>query len=208
MVFNATFKNISAILWRSVLLVVETRIHGENNRPATRHWQTLSHNVASIAPRHERGSNQTTLVVIGTDCIGSCKSKYNTITPTTSLDLNCWWHWNEMCCNNIYHSSIMNIPIVEENDDWLNLYWTANLHKNLGRKGYFKEITVLFAFDVRKCSFTWRRIKTFWIILILVLFFFFRKVIYPNILHLYTLHLVNRYGILVSQMNTDMFRLS
>ena len=61
--------------------------------------------------------------------------------------------------------SIMNIPIVEENDDLLNLYWTANLHKNLGRKGYFKEITVLFAFDVRKCSFTLRHIKTFWIIL-------------------------------------------
>ena len=30
MVFNATFKNISAISWRSVLLVVETRVPGEN----------------------------------------------------------------------------------------------------------------------------------------------------------------------------------
>jgi len=44
--------------------------------------------------------------------------------------------------------SIMNIPIVEENDDLLNLYWTPNIHKNLGRKRYFKEITVLFGFDV------------------------------------------------------------
>ena len=29
MVFNATFNNISAISWRSVLLVVETRVPGE-----------------------------------------------------------------------------------------------------------------------------------------------------------------------------------
>jgi hypothetical protein len=33
MVFNATFNNISAISWRSVLLVEETRGHGENHRP-------------------------------------------------------------------------------------------------------------------------------------------------------------------------------
>ena len=102
----------------------------------------------------------------------------------------------------------MNIPIVEGNDDLLNLYWTPNLHTNLGRKWYFKEITVLFGFDGRKCSFIWRRIKTLGIILILVFFFFFRKVIYPNILPLYTLLLVSRDEILVSQMTTDMFRLS
>ena len=30
MVFNATFKNISVILWRSVLLVEETGVLGEN----------------------------------------------------------------------------------------------------------------------------------------------------------------------------------
>ena len=28
MVFNAAFNNISAILWQSVLLVEETRVHG------------------------------------------------------------------------------------------------------------------------------------------------------------------------------------
>jgi hypothetical protein len=31
MVFNATFNNISVILWRSVLLVEETRVPGENH---------------------------------------------------------------------------------------------------------------------------------------------------------------------------------
>jgi len=51
MVLNATFNNISAISWRSVLLVEETRIPGENNRPASIHWQTLWHNVVSNTPR-------------------------------------------------------------------------------------------------------------------------------------------------------------
>ena len=39
MAFNATFNNISVISWRSVLLVEET---GENHRPVTSQWQTLS----------------------------------------------------------------------------------------------------------------------------------------------------------------------
>jgi hypothetical protein len=34
MVFNATFNNIGAISWRSVLLVEETGVPGENYRPA------------------------------------------------------------------------------------------------------------------------------------------------------------------------------
>jgi hypothetical protein len=35
MMFNATFNNISVILWRSVLLVEETGVYGENHRPVT-----------------------------------------------------------------------------------------------------------------------------------------------------------------------------
>jgi hypothetical protein len=37
MVFNATFNNISAILWQSVLLVKETGVPGENHRPVASH---------------------------------------------------------------------------------------------------------------------------------------------------------------------------
>jgi hypothetical protein len=55
-VFNATFNNILVKSWRSVLLVEETRVPGENHRPVAIHWQTLSQ-VASSTPRHERGSN-------------------------------------------------------------------------------------------------------------------------------------------------------
>jgi hypothetical protein len=45
MVVNATFNNISAISWRSVLLVEETGVPGENNRPL----------LSAIG--HERNSN-------------------------------------------------------------------------------------------------------------------------------------------------------
>ena len=36
-VFNVTFNYISVISWRSVLLVEETGVPGENNRPAASH---------------------------------------------------------------------------------------------------------------------------------------------------------------------------
>ena len=37
MMHNATFNNISVISWRSVLLVDETGVPGENHRPVTSH---------------------------------------------------------------------------------------------------------------------------------------------------------------------------
>jgi hypothetical protein len=63
-------------------LVEDTEVTGENNGPVAIHWQTLSHNVVLSTPRHERGFELTTLVVIGIDCTGSCKSYYHTIMTT------------------------------------------------------------------------------------------------------------------------------
>jgi hypothetical protein len=57
LVFYANFNNISVILWRSVLLLEETGVSGENHWPLASHWQTLSHNVVSSTPRHEQGLN-------------------------------------------------------------------------------------------------------------------------------------------------------
>jgi len=37
MVFNTTFNNISITLWRPILLLEETRVPRENNRPAASH---------------------------------------------------------------------------------------------------------------------------------------------------------------------------
>ena len=47
MVFKATFNNNSAISCRSVLLVEETGVPGEDHRPTASCRQTLAHNVVS-----------------------------------------------------------------------------------------------------------------------------------------------------------------
>jgi hypothetical protein len=38
LVLNATFSNISAISWRSVLVVEEAGVNGENHRPSASNW--------------------------------------------------------------------------------------------------------------------------------------------------------------------------
>ena len=75
MVFNATFDDISVISWRLIWLEEETWVPGENQPPAASHWQTLSHNVSST--HRLSGIKLTTLMVIGTDYIGSCKFNYH-----------------------------------------------------------------------------------------------------------------------------------
>jgi hypothetical protein len=79
MVFNATLNTISAISRRSVLLVEETGVSGENHRPVASHWQ-FYHIMFYWVHLAWAGFELTKLVVIGTDCIGSFKSNYHTIT--------------------------------------------------------------------------------------------------------------------------------
>ena len=89
---NATFNNISVLSWRSVLFVEETWVPRENHRPTAIHWQTSSHIVVSSTPRLI-GIDLTPLVVIGTNCIGSCKSSYHMIITTmASTSINSWWN--------------------------------------------------------------------------------------------------------------------
>jgi hypothetical protein len=47
MVFNATFNNISAVSWWSVLLLEETGGPGEKHRHVASNWQTVSQKVVS-----------------------------------------------------------------------------------------------------------------------------------------------------------------
>ena len=83
MVFYATFNNISVISWRSVLSVEETGVHGENHRPVASHWQ-IYHIMLYRVHFAWAGFELATLVVIGIDWIGSCKSNYHMITATTA----------------------------------------------------------------------------------------------------------------------------
>jgi len=81
MVFNATFNNISVISWQSVLLVEEI---GDPEKATDRSQVTdkAFHIMLYTSPwsRFEL----TTSVVIGTDCICSCKSNYHMIKDMTA----------------------------------------------------------------------------------------------------------------------------
>ena len=101
MVFKATFNNISVISWRSVLLVEETVRPREIHRSVVSHWQNIML-YTSLWSRFEL----KTSVVIGTDCIGSCKSSYhtlNTINHPTCLMYGSFKH---------FHSSLHILTLV------------------------------------------------------------------------------------------------
>ena len=77
MVFNATFNNISVISNQLFLLVEKTIDLLQVTD------KLLSHNVVVSTPRHK--GFELTFVVMGTDCIGSCKSNYHMIMLTVPL---------------------------------------------------------------------------------------------------------------------------
>ena len=91
MVFNATFNNISVISWQSVLLVEETGGPGENHWPS-QVTDKLYHIMLYTSPLSK--FELTTSVVIGTDCIGSCKSNYHTIMATTAPLYLGWYSYS------------------------------------------------------------------------------------------------------------------
>jgi hypothetical protein len=88
MVFNTTFNNISVISWQSLLLMEETGVPGENHWPFSSHWQTLIKQCCIEYTSPWTGFELTTLMVIGTDCTGSCKSNYHMITSMTAPRYN------------------------------------------------------------------------------------------------------------------------
>ena len=77
-VFNATFNNISVISWRSVLLMAKPEC-SEKTTVTDNLYHIMLYRMCLAWAAFELA----TLVMICTDCIGSCKSNYYTILTTT-----------------------------------------------------------------------------------------------------------------------------
>ena len=78
MVFNAaTFNTISAIPWRSDLLVKETEVPGENHAPTCRKSPTNFFSMLYQVHLVMNGNHRTHNV--------NCKSNYHTVMTTTTI---------------------------------------------------------------------------------------------------------------------------
>ena len=115
--FNATFNNISVILCRSVLLVEETGVPGE--KPLTCR-KSLTNFITLCCIKYTlpwTWFKLATLVVIGTDCTGSCKSNYHAIMTMTA------WNHSDLCYERMPRELIQNcVRILNNNVCFKYLY--------------------------------------------------------------------------------------
>ena len=77
--FNTTFNNVSVISWQSFLLWRKPE-YTEKTTDQPQVTDILNYIMLYRVQLSGAGFKLTTSVVIGTDCIGSCKSSYYAIT--------------------------------------------------------------------------------------------------------------------------------
>ena len=128
MVFTATFINISVISW-----LYSVSFIGGGNRSTRRKPPTCRKSVTNLiniilyrVHLACAGFELTTLVLICTDCIGSCKSNYHTITTTTTTGLNRSYQKRRLICYEI-----------------IMTYWCGNTYSVVAHFVYFLIVLIV-----------------------------------------------------------------
>ena len=83
MVYNTTFKNISGISWRSVLLVEETGVPEEKHQPVASNWQALSQNGTKRKRQRKPKGNKEWTINLETESALATKHYTQWIPPRT-----------------------------------------------------------------------------------------------------------------------------
>ena len=120
MMFSATFNNISVISWRSIVLfvLVEDTVYSEKTIDLSQVAGKQYCCIEYISPWV--GFELTTLVMIGTDCTGNCKSNYSMITTTTAACHGILTWWPQLNCKKCTLSPIAKImPQYQQNSPYL-----------------------------------------------------------------------------------------
>ena len=99
MLLNATFNKINTsvipVSWRSVLLVEESGVHGENHRPIASHWQTLSHNVVLSREFENMMDTQGNKILSCSATLSMLSSHGYTYVLRIVVSLRIWWTYKE-----------------------------------------------------------------------------------------------------------------